>query len=98
MLVMLISTNLDYRMCNVNQPGNRVLRPLRRSQQAAGLAQEAFTVAWPDLARTRKAMENFEARGKEQQAAQCRAKVQKIERRIDAKTLVIIPAANAGIK
>ncbi len=49
------------------------------------------------LARTRKAMENFEAKGKEHQAAQCRAKVRKLELRIDAKTLSITPAGKAAV-
>jgi hypothetical protein len=46
----------------------------------------------PSIARTRKALENFEARGKELQAAQCRAKIRKVESRMDAKTLRITPA------
>jgi hypothetical protein len=50
------------------------------------------------LARTRKAMENFAARGKEHQAAECRAKVNKLERRIDAKTLSITRAGEAVAK
>jgi hypothetical protein len=42
-------------------------------------------------------MENFEAKGKEHQAAQCRAKVRKLELRIDAKTLSITPAGKAAV-
>ena len=47
------------------------------------------------LARTRKAMESFAARGKENQATECQAKVDKLERRIHAKTLSITPAGEA---
>ncbi len=49
------------------------------------------------LTRTRNAMENFEARGKEHQAAECRAKVRKLELRIDAKTLSLTPAGKAAV-
>jgi hypothetical protein len=50
------------------------------------------------LARTRKAMENFAARGKEHQAAECRTKMHKLERRMDANTLRITPAGKATAK
>lgn len=63
-----------------------------------GLAAAERAVLEASLARTRKGMENFEAQGKERQAADCRAKVQKLERRIDAKTLVITPAGKAAAK
>jgi hypothetical protein len=49
------------------------------------------------IARTRNAMENFEAKGKEHQAAQCRAKVRKLELRIDSKTLSLTPAGKAAV-
>jgi hypothetical protein len=49
------------------------------------------------LARTRKAMETFEARGKERQAAECRAKVRNLELRIDAKTLSLTPAGKSAV-
>jgi hypothetical protein len=50
------------------------------------------------LARTRKALETFGTTGKDQQAAQCRAKVQKLENRIDAKTLMITPSGKSVAK
>jgi hypothetical protein len=63
-----------------------------------GLAAAERAALEVSLARTRKAMENFEARGKKHQAAECRAKVQKLERRIDCKTLMITPAGKAAVK
>ncbi len=61
-----------------------------------GAAERAALEA--SLNRTRKALENFEATGKGQQAAECRTKAQKLERHIDAKTLMITAAGKAVAK
>ena len=47
------------------------------------------------LERSRKALKNLEAAGKVRQAAECRARVQKLERRIDLKILKITAAGKA---
>jgi hypothetical protein len=63
-----------------------------------GLGANERVALEASLARTRAALENFEAAGKEHQAAQCRAKVQKLESRIDAKTLMITAAGKSVAK
>ena len=63
-----------------------------------GLGANERAALESSLARTRTALENFEATGKDQQAAQCRAKVQKLESRINAKTLMITPAGKSVAK
>jgi hypothetical protein len=47
------------------------------------------------LDRSRNALERLEAAGKDKQAAECRARVHKLERRIEAKTLMITAAGKA---
>ena len=47
------------------------------------------------LDHSRKALERLEAAGKNKQAADCRARVHKLERRIYAKTLMITAAGKA---
>jgi hypothetical protein len=50
------------------------------------------------LDHSRKALERLEAAGKDKQAAECRARVHRLERRIDAKTLVITAAGKTVAK
>jgi hypothetical protein len=60
-----------------------------------GLSVNERAALQSSLEASHKAMEKFEAAGKHEQAAQCLAKVRKLQRRIDAKTLMITAAGKA---